>query len=136
MTAGSGLPFTPIYLTSLPGTGTVGTIRGSLTGVSTDAVPNGAYANPAAYAPPAPGTFGTAGRNSLRGPRQFTLNGAVTRSFPWGGTRTWDFRLEAINLLNRVTYSSINTLVGTSQFGLPNNVNPPRKIQTSLILRF
>ena len=43
---------------------------------------------------------------------------------------------QAINLLNRLTYASINTLVGTSQFGLPNSVNPPRKIQTSLILRF
>ena len=72
----------------------------------------------------------------LRGPSQFGLNMAVTRSFPWKGGRTWDWRLDATNVLNHLTYTSINSYVGTPQFGLPNNTVSPRKIQTSLRLRF
>jgi hypothetical protein len=136
MTTGSALPLSPIYLIPVPGTAYTGTVRAALTGASTAAIPSGYYLNPAAYAPPAPGQWGDAGRNSIRGPLPFNLNLAVTRSFPWSGNRSWDWRIDMTNVLNRLTYSGINTLVGTPQFGLPNGTNPPRKIQTSLILRY
>ena len=40
--------------------------------------------NPAAFAAPAPGRWGTAGRNSVTGPAQFALNAGITRTFPVG----------------------------------------------------
>ncbi|HEV8214398.1 MAG TPA: hypothetical protein VGP95_01145, partial [Gemmatimonadaceae bacterium] len=119
-----------------PGTGVIGTIRADLTGAPVDATPSGYYLNPAAYAVPSPGHWGTAGRNSIRGPRQFGLNAALTRSFPWGNRVNMDWRIDALNVLNSVTYSSINTLVGTPQFGLPNVANTMRRLQTSLRVRF
>jgi hypothetical protein len=136
LTAGSGFPLSPIYMTSVPGTGVIGTIRADLTGAPVDAAPSGYYLNPAAYAVPSSGHWGTAGRNSVRGPAQFGLNAALTRSFPWGNRVNMDWRVDALNVLNSVTYSSINALVGTPQFGLPTTANTMRKLQTSLRVRF
>jgi hypothetical protein len=135
LVTGSGLPLTPFYLATTPGTGYTGAIRASLTGASTDPPP-GYYLNPAAYAAPAPGTWGNAGRNSARGPSQFSLNAGITRTFPWGSRINLDYRIDATNILNRVTYSSVNTLIGSTEFGLPSNTNQMRKIQTSLRMRF
>ncbi|MBI3402451.1 MAG: TonB-dependent receptor [Acidobacteria bacterium] len=135
MTAGSGLPLTPIYLTSVAGTGVTGTIRASETGPSSS-MPDGFYANPSAFSAPSPGQWGTAGRNSIRGPAQFSLNGSVGRSFLWGDRFTADWRIDATNVLNRVTYSMVNTIVGSPQFGLPNQANAMRKLQSSLRVRF
>jgi hypothetical protein len=135
LTAGSGLPLTPYYLTTTPGTGFTGAIRASLTGSTTDA-PAGHYLNPAAYTTPGPGQWGDAGRNSGRGPAQFGLNAGITRTFPWGSRLNLDWRIDATNVLNRVTYSAVNALVGSPQFGLPSAANQMRRVQTSLRMRF
>ena len=135
LTAGSGLPLTPVYLTSVPGTGVTGSIRASVTGASTDP-PEGYYLNPSAYSAPASGQWGTAGRNSISGPRQFSLDAGIGRTFLWGDRLNLDWRLNAANVLNRVTYAAVNTFVGSPQFGLPTIANPMRKVQTSLRLRF
>lgn len=135
LTAGSGLPLTPVYLTPVPGTGFTGTVRADATGAPADA-PSGFYLNPAAYAPPAPGHWGTAGRNSVTGPAQFLLNAGIGRTIPSGNRLSVDWRIDATNVLNRVTYASINTIVVSPQFGLPNRANPMRKLQTSLRVRF
>ena len=136
ISAGSGLPLTPIHLTSLGGTGVTGAVRASYTGVPVEPAPEGYYANPAAFAAPAPGEWGDAGRNSIRGPAQFSLNASATRTFLLSGRWTLDWRVDATNLLNRVTYSSLNTIVGSPQFGLPNRANAMRKILSSLRIRF
>jgi hypothetical protein len=136
LNAGSGLPLTPIVLTSVPGTAVTGTIRADLTDAPADAVPAGLYANPAAYTVPGTGRWGSAGRNSITGPAQFGLNAGLTRTFPWGNRLNLDWRIDATNILNRVTYSGVNTIVGSQQFGLPNRANTMRKVQTSLRLRF
>jgi len=135
VTTGSGLPLTPYYLSAVPGTGYTGAIRASLTGASTDA-PDGYYLNSAAYTAPAPGAWGNAGRNSARGPAQFGFNAGITRTFPWGSRLNLDYRIDATNVLNSVTYSGVNTLIGNPQFGLPNAVNEMRRIQTSLRMRW
>jgi len=134
LTAGSGLPITPYVLTPAAGTGFTGSVRAALTGEPTDA-PEGHYLNPAAYTVPAPGAWGDAGRNSARGPRQFSLDGNLTRSFPVGG-RSLDFQVTATNLLNRVTLTGVNTLVGSPQFGLPTAANQMRRLQMSVRTTF
>ena len=136
LNTGSGLPQTPIYLTTIPGTGVTGTVRASLTGAAVDDIPHGYYANPAAYGPPASGQWGNAGRNSITGPAQFSLNGGLSRSFLLNNRLTFDWRLDATNLLNRVTYSGINVIVGSPQFGLPVQANMMRRLQTTARLRF
>ena len=47
-----------------------------------------------------------------------------------------DWRIDATNVLNRVTYSGLNTIVGSPQFGLPNRANQMRKLLSSLRVRF
>jgi hypothetical protein len=136
LTAGSGLPLTPVYLTSVAGTGVTGTLRPDVVSVSTDSAPAGVFLNPSAYAAPAPGRWGNAGRNSITGPRQFTFDAGLGRSFLWGDRLTLDWRINATNALNRVTYANVNTIVGSPQFGLPTLANPMRKVQSSLRVRF
>ena len=136
LAAGSGTPLTPVYLTAVPGTGVSGTIRAGLTGAALDAVPAGFYLNPAAFGPPAPGQWGAAGRHSIRGPAQFSLDLGVGRTFPWGDRGTLHWRVEAANVLNRVTFAVVDMVVASPQFGLPNFANPRRKVQTSLRLTF
>lgn len=136
LTAGSGLPLTPLYLAPVSGTGVTGTIRAQLTGAPVDERPDGFYANPAAYAAPAPGSWGNAGRNSITGPSQFNLNAGIRRLFPWGDRMNVEWGLDATNVLNRVTYSSVNMLAGSPQFGLPSRANTMRKIQSVLRFRF
>ena len=133
--AGTGLPFTPVSFLSVSGTGVVG-IRPALTGVSTSPVEAGAYANPAAFAAPAPGTWGNAGRNSLRGPAQFSLDMSVSRVFRIGPRLNFEWRLAATNVLNRVTFATVDNILGSPQFGLPTTANPMRALQVTLRVRF
>jgi hypothetical protein len=135
LTVGSGTPLTPIYLVPVPGTGYVGSIRAKLTGASTE-TPEGYYLNPGAYTAPGAGEWGDAGRNSARGPSQFALNAAVGRTFRWGERFNIDWRIDATNVINRQVYTTINTIIGNPQFGLPSALNQPRKIQSSLRIRF
>jgi hypothetical protein len=58
--------------------------------------------NTAAYTVPAFGTYGNAGRNSLRGPNYWDLDTSVFRQFPIGEGRQFEFRAEAFNLANHV----------------------------------
>ena len=64
------------------------------------------------------------------------MNAGITRTFPWGSRLNMDFRIDATNVLNSITYSSVNALVGSPQFGLPSQANQTRRVQTSLRLRF
>jgi hypothetical protein len=136
LTTGSGLPLTPVYFSSLGRTGVIGNTRPRLTGVSPDDVPDGYYANRLAYAAPAAGEWGNAGRNSLTGPAQFSLNAAVARTFRLGDRLNLDWRIDASNVLNRITYAAVNTLITSPQFGLPTRTNDMRKLRTSFRLRF
>jgi hypothetical protein len=47
-----------------------------------------------------------------------------------------EWQTNVTNLLNYVTYSSISSIVGASQFGLPIGSTPARRIRTSLRWRF
>jgi hypothetical protein len=136
LNTGSGLPLTPVYLTSVSGTGITGTIRPDLTGVSPTATTSGLYVNPLAFTAPAAGQWGTAGRNSIRGPAQFSLNASVGRTFLFGDRLNVDWHLDATNVLNRVTYATVNAFVGSPQFGLPTLANSTRKVQSTVRLRF
>jgi hypothetical protein len=136
LTTGSGTPLTPTYFSALGGTGITGSTRPSLTGASLDPTQPDSYANAAAFAPPAPGEWGTAPRNAFDGPSQFSMNASVLRTFRVSERMSLDWRLDATNVLNRVTYASVNTLINSPQFGLPNRTNDMRKLRTSFRFRF
>jgi hypothetical protein len=132
ITAGSGLPASPIYSVATVGTGVTGSLRPDATGISLELAPPGRHLNPAAYAAPQPGQWGTAGRNSIVGPAQFSLNASLGRTF----AENLDLRFDSTNMLNHVTYPSWNTAVLSSQFGLPSTANAMRSLQATLRWRF
>jgi hypothetical protein len=136
ITKGSGRPLTPVYPSAVRGTGMTGSIRPDYTGASIYAAPAGLFLNPAAVAPPAQGRWGNAGRNSIIGPGQFTLNASMSRVFRFGDRLSGEFRLESLNALNHVTFTSWNTTTASAQFGLPVSANAMRTVQSTFRLRF
>ncbi len=134
--AGSGLPLTPVYLAAVRGTGVTGSIRPDYTGAPVHNAPPGFFLNPAAYAAPATGQWGNAGRNSITGPAQFVLNAGMGRTFRVSDRLSADLRIDATNALNHVTFPNWNTIVTSAQFGLPIIANPMRSVETTFRLRF
>jgi hypothetical protein len=136
ITAGTGFPETPVYLQAVPGTGFTGTIRPDYTGAALYAAPSGLFLNPAAYTAPPDGQWGNAGRNTIRGPAQFTLNAALGRTFRLSDRFSLDARIDSTNALNHVNFTAWNTIVNGVQFGLPMAANAMRSLETSLRMRF
>jgi hypothetical protein len=133
---GTGMPLTPTFFSPVRGTGVTGSIRANYTGADPYDAPAGLNLNPAAYTDPAPGQWGNAGRNSITGPSQFTLNSSVGRTFRWGSHLNADLRIDATNLLNHPVFPSWNTVISSAQFGFPNPAGEMRTIQTTLRVRF
>jgi hypothetical protein len=134
--AGSGFPETPTFPAVVPGTGQIGPLRPSITGAPLYTAQGHTHLNSAAYAAPTPGTWGTAPRNSIRGPSTFSLDGALQRTFRPTSRFYLDARIDAANLLNHVVFSNWITTVGNTQFGQPADPSQMRSLQTTLRLRF
>jgi hypothetical protein len=136
ISAGTGLPQTPIYLSAVPGTGVTGTIRPNLTGKPIYQASSGVFLNAAAFSAPASGEWGNARRNSITGPGQFSLDTSLARTFRLRDPLNLDVRLDATNLLNHAVFSAWNTTVNSTTFGLPASTNPMRSLQLTGRLRF
>jgi hypothetical protein len=140
LSAGSGLPQTPIYLASVPGTGVTGTIRPDLTGspvyVSHPSSPAAPHLNFAAYTPPVAGEWGTAGRNTIIGPNPFGFDASLARTFRPSPRLFFDFRIDATNVLNRAVFTGWVTTLNSAQFGVPMAADPMRSLKLTIRLRF
>jgi hypothetical protein len=130
--AGSGLPETPIYSETVAGTAVVGPIRPMYTGAGVYDAPAGRFLNPAAYTAPPAGFWGNAGRNSIVGPNQFSMNASMARSFE----KKLDLRVDATNALNHASYTTWVTNISSSQFGLANPPGAMRSLKVTLRWRF
>ncbi len=133
---GTGLPETPVYSAVVPGTGSIGSLRPSLTGAPIYVAQQHTHLNASAYAAPSAGTWGTAPRNSIRGPSTFGLDGAMQRTFRPTSRFYLDTRIEATNLLNHVVFNNWNTVFGDTQFGQPVVTDQMRSLKATLRLRF
>src|SRR5262249_17516771 len=127
---GTGLPLTPI-VQNVAANGNSGFIRPDYTGqpvydnnlaLNLNPQPFGAHK----------GHWGSAGRNSITGPSQFGFNASMSRTFRINDRFNADFRLDAQNVLNHVTYPNWNTTVGNFQYGLPIAANAMRSVQTTV----
>jgi hypothetical protein len=139
MSYGTGSPETPLYPAIVPGTGFSNIIRPNLTGQSIYSSGSnsvaGAHLNAAAYSEPI-GGWGTAGRNSIEGPGQFTLSTQMNRTFRPHGKWYLDVQVNANNVLNHVTFTNWINDVTSEQFGLPASAGGMRSLQTSFFLRW
>ena len=104
--------------------------------------------DPTAFAPPADGTYGNAGRAPLRMPGRNQTDLALSKNFyPWRQTRV-QFRADLINAFNHTQFSAVDaacsaaaTLTlnrcdvgGTDTFGQVTAARAPREVQFSLKL--
>jgi len=74
----------------------------------------GLWLNPAAFATPAPGTFGNYERGLLRGPSFTQLDMTVMKTFPIHESISAEFRAEFFNILNHANFKNPATTLNTS----------------------
>jgi hypothetical protein len=136
VTAGSGKPQTPSYFGATTGTGCTSCLRGEYTGAPLYDAPAGLFLNPLAYTAPPPGQWGNAGRDSIIGPDQFSLNAQMARTFRYKDRYNMDILVNATNALNHVNYTGWITQVNSLSFGEPANASGMRAVQATLRVRF
>ena len=103
--------------------------------------------NPAAFQPPADGTYGNSGRAPFRQPGFFKTDLTLSKNFYFAGNKRLQFRADFLNAFNQVNWLSdpnvnsmdntCTTLVTTCQaptdvFGQLITVRAPREIQLGL----
>ena len=71
----------------------------------------------AAYATPAPGTYGNTASNNLKGPGVFQFDMALSRTFVLKEAKTLQLRAEAFNLPNHLNPSVPVSVTSSSTFG-------------------
>lgn len=89
----------------------------------------------AAFALPAPFTFGSARRNSVIGPGYASLDLSVARTLALG-TRRLELRWDVFNALNKANFDVPNRIFGTPNFGRVFSAKAPREAQVSVKLTF
>jgi hypothetical protein len=97
------------------------------------------YFSTAAFADPTgPARFGTAGKNSIRGPGFFNLAMSASRTFPINERFSLLFRCEAFNVTNTPSFSNPSSSVSTqTSFGLVSSTsNPNRELRLSARVNF
>ncbi|MBM3785555.1 MAG: TonB-dependent receptor [Acidobacteria bacterium] len=94
--------------------------------------------NTAAFREPAPGTFGTIGRNTGRGPGLATMDFSAFKNFamPWSEAHKMEFRAEFFNSLNRANLNNPNTSRINALFGRITSAGEPRIVQLGLRYSF
>src|SRR6266699_1861272 len=126
--ATSGTPLTARVsgnLANTGGTAAFGTGRAQASGLPIDG--GGPYFNLAAFTLPLAGQYGNAGRNTIPGLFQTSLNASFGRSFRIADSRRQvTIRVNANNALNHITITNIGTTVNSSTWGLPTGASQTR----------
>ncbi|HTV54807.1 MAG TPA: TonB-dependent receptor [Terriglobia bacterium] len=92
--------------------------------------------NTSAFAVPALGTFGNAGRSLVRGPGENDWDIQVGKRWQFGESRTLEFDGEFFNAFNHTQWSGVDNGVGDPAFGQVTSALNPRIIQLGLHFRF
>ena len=89
------------------------------------------YYDPAAFADPAVGTFGNAGRAIIRDPAKNQTNLRLTRNFYFNSEKKRYLQLfvEAINVFNHTQFTVVQNQLGLSNTGRPTGARLPREFQ-------
>ncbi len=105
--------------------------------------PNGAgtinqWFNPAAYAVPAPFTYGNSARNSLWGPGVINWDQAIYKRFGITERINLEFRAEFFNIMNHANFDvpAANISVPAQVGRITNTTSVPRDIQFGMRLTF
>jgi hypothetical protein len=141
--AQTGMPFTISVFGDTANSGTTvgeNPIRANYTGQAV--FPSGTHTaerwfNTAAFAAPAPYTFGNAGRNTVEGPGLQNADVALSREFHLSEALHMQIRAEMFNAFNNADYGTPNRFVNEPQFGtITMTMHPSREAQFSARLTF
>jgi hypothetical protein len=133
--ARSGRPFTVTQANNNVGAGMTG-----LPNVTGD--PKGAetveqWFNPAAFTQVLSGTFGNAGRNTLRGPGWVTFDMSVQRRVNFSSRVNATLRWDVFNMFNRANFGLPDSNIASATVGVISTLaGDPRVMQLSLRLGF
>ena len=144
ITLQTGRPFTVALLSEIDNSGTGRSILGFGANdrpnlVGDPELSNGStlqWFNTAAFAFPAPGTFGNAGRNILDGPGFQNVNASLVKNTALTERVNLQFRAEAFNLFNHPNFNLPDNFFGSPTFGRITSARDPRHIQFGLKLLF
>lgn len=119
VTLQTGFPFTVLVGGDIPNIGAgASNTRASLTGdARAGERPIDRWFNKEAFAPPPPFTFGTAGRNILDGPGNWSFDLTLMKLFTITEGRRLQFRAEFFNAFNHPNYGLPNAQVGSPACG-------------------
>jgi hypothetical protein len=92
--------------------------------------------NPAAFAQPALGTHGNAGRNAYEGPGRHVVNLSLVRAFQFLETHRIEARIEAFNAFNWFRWGNPQTNFSNANFGRILSAGDPRIMQFALKYQF
>jgi hypothetical protein len=145
-TFATGTPLSPSYQAAVSsvGSGTAGSLRPNLTGVSVTAGGGSLkqWFNPAAYCEPGtpgcvgPPVYGNASRNSIAGPGTVQNNLTLSKTMQLGDTRNLEIRATSNNAFNTVQYSGVDTNVASPSFGQVTSVASMRSFNFMARFRF
>jgi hypothetical protein len=144
VTLQTGRPFTVALLSDIDNSGTGRSILGFGANDRPNLVGNPDLSNPttsqwfntAAFAFPAAGTFGNAGRNILEGPGFESVNVSLVKNTHFSERVNLQFRAEAFNLFNHPNFNLPDNFLGSPTFGRITSARDPRHIQFGLKLLF
>jgi hypothetical protein len=144
LTLQSGRPFTVALLSEIDNSGTGRSILGFGANDRPNLIANPELSDPntlqwfntAAFAFPAPGTFGNAGRNILEGPGFQNVNVSLVKNTHFTESVKLQFRAEAFNLFNHPNFNLPDNFLGSPTFGRITSARDPRHIQFGLKLLF
>jgi hypothetical protein len=144
VTLQSGRPFTVALLPEIDNSGTGRSVLGfgandrpnvvgdpNLSSPSADR-----WFNTAAFVFPAPGTFGNAGRNILRGPGYQNVNASLVKNTSLTERLNLQFRAEVFNLFNHPNLNLPDNFLGSPTFGRITSARDPRHLQFGVKLLF
>jgi hypothetical protein len=94
------------------------------------------WINPQAFLPPAPGTYGNLGMNTLVSPGSFNIDVALSRDFRIRERHRIEIRAEAFNVLNKANLLTPNAVLNSPIFGTITTAANPRIMQFALKYAF
>jgi hypothetical protein len=124
------------------GSGAFASERPNATGLPTS-LPRGDrstldFFNTAAFALPASGQLGTAGRNTITGPGMVNFNMSLGRFFTFSREKNLRarFSIDTSNTFNHPNYSGVSTIMNAQNFGWVTSVASMRTVTLSLRFNF
>jgi hypothetical protein len=66
---------------------------------------------------PQPGTVGTLGQGIIRGPKSLNFDMNLVKRFKVSETKTFEFRIDAVNVLNHANFADPTVSIDSTNFG-------------------